>query len=163
MISQDRLHALFIYEPETGVFIRRVTLCGRAVEGSIAGTLKTDGYVVITVDGYRYPAHRLAWFYMTGAWPKADTDHINGLRSDNRFSNLREATRSENQQNQKRARSNNKLGVLGVRQHSCGRFEASIKTTGRWCSLGLFASADEASGAYLVAKAKQHPFQTLVA
>jgi len=61
-----------------------------------AGTVLATGYRVIRVDGYRYLAHRLAWFYVYGAWPVSEIDHINLLKDDNRISNLRDVSRKEN-------------------------------------------------------------------
>lgn len=97
MVTQERLKQLFHYDPETGVFIRRVTH-GNQVKGKIAGSMN-HGYICIGVDMDEYPAHRLAWLYMTGEWPEYQLDHADYDRSNNRFANLREATHSENGHN----------------------------------------------------------------
>ena len=68
---------------------------------------------MISVDGSRYRAHRLAWLYMTGEWSRGDIDHINTYKADNRFCNLREATRSQNSANSPK-QCNNVSGFEGV-------------------------------------------------
>ena len=82
--------------------------------GSEAGAIVTSGYRQIRLDNIAHMAHRLAWFYQTGCWPKSQIDHINNDRLDNRFSNLREATCSQNSCNSQR-HVGNKTGYRGVR------------------------------------------------
>ena len=81
------------YNPDTGEFTRPT------YKRKLAGCLRKDGYIVIRVKNVLYLAHRLAFFYMTGSWPKDQLDHINMNRSDNRWGNLREATNSQNMMN----------------------------------------------------------------
>ena len=69
--------------------------------GSTAGTALSSGYVQIMVDGEKYLAHRLAWFYETGLWPNEQIDHQNTDKSDNAFSNLRLASAGQNRWNTK--------------------------------------------------------------
>lgn len=95
MVTQDGLKAQLDYNPGTGVFTRRIN-SGTARAGDIAGCVRPDGYIYISVDGRQYLAHRLAWVYVHGEWPDAHTDHINRDRTDNRIANLRPATCSEN-------------------------------------------------------------------
>ena len=66
----------------------------------------------MAIHNRKYLAHRLAWFYMTGEWPK-EIDHINGSKVDNRFSNLRVASRAQNEAN-KRVRRDSFTGIKGV-------------------------------------------------
>lgn len=77
------------------------------------GTINQFGYRVIMLDYKRYMASRLAWLYMTGTWPQFECDHINRDRADDRWINLREATRSENARNTQ-TRSDNSSGFRGV-------------------------------------------------
>lgn len=82
--------------------------------GKVAGCLsKSKGYIEIIINNKIYYAHRLAWLYVTGAFPKKEIDHINGIRNDNRVDNLRAATHEDNQKNQK-LRKDNSTGYQGV-------------------------------------------------
>ncbi len=76
-LTQEELHADLNYDPETGVFTRRFSR-GRA--GEEAGTVNGSGYREIRVRTQRYLAHRLAWFYVYGTWPKEQIDHITETR-----------------------------------------------------------------------------------
>jgi HNH endonuclease len=114
MITAERLRELLHYDPNTGEFRWRMAKKG-TYAGAVAGRYNTDGdgYRQIGINRRLYKKHRLAWFYMTGAWPRHEIDHINGDRGDNRFCNLREATASENRRNM-RKRVNNTSGYKGV-------------------------------------------------
>ena len=94
-LTQYRLKKLLVYQSDSGTFIRKVTR-GRSRIGERAGCQHRNGYIQICVDGRLYLEHRLAWFYMTGKWPPHEIDHINRVRNDNRWNNLRLATRSIN-------------------------------------------------------------------
>lgn len=68
--------------------------------GKVAlNTLHSDGYRMGKIKGIRMYAHRVAWVLHNGQWPKNIIDHINGDRSDNRISNLRDASASDNAKN----------------------------------------------------------------
>lgn len=116
--NQERLKQLLKYIPDTGKFI---WLKGRN-KGKIAGVETRWGYVIIGVDGGRYQASNLAWVYMEGYWPEHDIDHINRNRLDNRWNNLRHASRQCNIRNRGINR-NNKTGITGISRH---------KKNGRW-------------------------------
>lgn len=119
------------YNPETGVFTWiKIKAPNRRPLGSVAGSLDSYGYVNIGIGGRRYLAHRLAWLYMTGNWPKEEIDHRNRARNDNRWENLRLSHHGQNQMNSAVSR-NNKLGVRCVYQMANGSFKASVKAHGK--------------------------------
>jgi hypothetical protein len=97
-LSADVVRSLFNYEPETGHFTWKVRRPKIQI-GARAGCLRQDGYREIMVNGSAYREHRLAWLYVTGAWPDFDVDHIDRNRSNNSWANLRQATRSLNCRN----------------------------------------------------------------
>lgn len=124
--------------------------------GHVAGTLSKDGYIVIQIGGRSVPAHRLAWAWSTGWWPKQDIDHIDGVRTNNRPSNLRDVPRRTNMENRKGANPCNATGVLGVSATKFGTFKATITVNRSSIYLGSFKTKCEASDAYLAAKRKLH-------
>jgi len=113
-LTAERLREVLRYEPETGVFVWRVRAARRIHVGAVAGNISpSSGYRFIGVDCRLYGAHRLAWLYMTGEWPKHQVDHVNMDCADNRWANLRDATCSQNTANSC-VRINNKSGFKGV-------------------------------------------------
>lgn len=155
-LSHGELVAHLKYEPATGQFTRLFKAHCRFAQGSVSGSRTRTGYVRVTINALQYAAHRLAWFYMVGEWPKGEVDHINGDRADNRWPNLRVVTKSENQQN--RCTTIGKTGLLGVNFHrGTGRFQARIVVSGRRKFLGLFTTPEAAHAAYREAKAQYHP------
>jgi hypothetical protein len=164
-ISYDELRKLLSYNPETGEFTWLVNRGrgGFAVSaGSVAGSLCESGYVRIKVAGVFVYAHCLAWLYMTGSRPPTEVDHVDTVRSNNRWTNLRLATDAQNSQNQRNPRSDNKSGFLGVSLHrQSGKYRATIGLDGKRHSLGLYVTPQEAHQAYVSAKRKLHAFGTL--
>lgn len=155
-LSPDVVRSLLRYEPETGNFIRLVQTSRRIKVGDVAGGKNAIGYIQVSVAGHVCLAHRLAWFYMTGEWPKDQIDHINGDRSDNRWSNLREADKALNMQNQRRAPKHNRsTGLLGASKSRYG-YRSQIWISDQHYHLGYYKTAEEAHQAYLVAKRKLH-------
>lgn len=153
--THARLKELFEYGPETGRFIRRVAVCNRKV-GEIAGCVrKAGGYLFISVDDVIYRAHQLAWLYVTGKWPQKFIDHKNADKADNRFANLRLATKSQNQANVGLLKTNSS-GLKGVSPYRAGErygkpWQASICKDGKSFHLGHFSTKDDAAAAYAVA------------
>ena len=141
------------YDPETGVFTRRIILSNRSKPGVPAGHAKQCGghkYSIMRVDGGDYYAHRLAVLYMTGQWPAGDVDHVDRDGLNNRWNNLREATRSQNNAN-KCVDSRNRFGLKGVRKSKNGKRFTTV-VDGRYA--GTFDTPEEAHAAY-VAKAAE--------
>ena len=145
-LTSDLIRHYFDYNPETGDLVYRVSKTGNGVLGRVAGTVNARGYRVVKVDGKTYRSHRLIWLWMTGSWPTHHIDHINGDPLDNRWVNLRAATRSQNMRNRKVSK-NNKLGLKGVSMFQ-GKFAATIYLNGRNKLLGRFETAEEAAEAY---------------
>lgn len=155
-LTPDRLREVLHYEPLTGQFTWRETLSRRAKKGTKVGCLcKRELRIVLAVDGVQYLAHRLAWLYMTGEWPKGQIDHENGDPSNNIFTNLRNATGEQNARNQ-RAKPN-KSGLKGAAWDASRQlYIATIRTdTGRK-HLGRFKEASDAHEAYKAAAAFYH-------
>ena len=162
--TQEYLKECFSYDAETGYFTRLVRpdhhfpASGYAVTfntrhaGKIAGSPHNEGYWQIGVDGKMYLAHRLVWLWLHGSIPDGfDIDHINRIRTDNRESNLRLATRSQNIRNVTKTRKS-VSGLLGARfdkRRKKKPWYATIRIEGRSKSLGRFKTAQEAHEAYM--------------
>ena len=158
-----RVRKYISYDQVTGEFrwLSGTSKRGRR-PGAIAGAVDSQGYRRINIDRQKYAAHRLAWLLVTGDWPNGEIDHVNGIRSDNRIQNLREASRITNLQNLKRANSRSSTGLLGVvRKEGGHRFGARIRVNTKQKWLGSFATPDEAHAAYILAKRALHPGNTL--
>jgi hypothetical protein len=157
MLTAERLRELLHYDPETGVFTWRARRSNfsRYGIGDVAGCVNPVGYRRIGWGKTYYPAHRLAWLYMTGEWPSGAIDHINCVKDDNRLANLRVATTAQNRANARKS-SNNTSGFKGVVWHrKMCRWMAGIKVNGRSLHLGYFDCPAEAHTAYVKA-AKEH-------
>lgn len=156
-ITHDELLQLLHYDPETGVFTWRETLGGWVKKGATAGTIKNrrnglhrapDPRRAIMINKKRYYTNVLAWFYMTGEYPKFQIDHINGDSSDDKWTNLRLATISQNQHNAK-IRSDNNSGYKGVswhKQHQ--KWQAYLNLDCKRIYLGYFDCPKQAHAAY---------------
>lgn len=145
MLTQQRLKELIQYDPVTGKFYRP-TKSG-AKECGTASTHSNKQYLRIWVAGKLYYAHRLAWLYMTGAFPKDQIDHIDGNGLNNVFTNLRDVTCQVNNKN-RRLSSNNSSGITGV--HWCEerqKWVSQIKHFGKIKHLGRFNEIEDAKGA----------------
>lgn len=146
-LSAEELRATLRYEPDTGLFYWLRGGRWNRLAGKIAGTIRVDGYVRINIGGQGYWAHRLAWLYMTGEWPKDQIDHKNCNPNDNRWSNLRAATGRQNRGN-KGVQSNSLTGVKGVHYYkSRDQWVAYVGTRGALKRLGYFNTLEEAKAA----------------
>jgi len=165
MLTQERLKELLHYDPETGVFTWIIRASQKVYIGDIAGTLGKEGYVNISIAKKKYKAHRLAWLYVYGEWPNNIIDHINRIKNDNSIKNIRTVTVSENIQNQIKARSDNKSGMLGAYIHKTKngtiKYGSHIRKNGKSTFLGLFDTPEMANLAYLEAKKIFHPIANM--
>ncbi len=165
-VTYERIREVLDYDPETGILVWKVSPDRRPqwigeFAGKVAGYLNRAGYITVSIDDHPQLAHRMIWLWMTGALPKVTIDHSNGIRSDNRWCNIREATRSENSHNG-RLPLDNTSGYVGVSFHkSYGKYRAQIMAKGKRYWLGAFDTPEEAYAAYLAAKTKLHPFQPI--
>ena len=150
MLTQSELKELLTYDPETGLFrwnLREVrckqdAAWNSAWAGQVAGTIK-DGYISICIRYTLYRAHRIAVLYMIGRMPKNDVDHINRNRSDNRWANLREATRSQNLINGR-----HKSESRGVNLLPSGSWRSRAFIDGKVVHIGCFSTKAAAIAAY---------------
>jgi HNH endonuclease len=167
MLTQEQLKSILHYNPETGIFTRLHWLDkrGRKWGGQInIGCISTtDGYLYISVNNKKHAAHRLAFLYIYGSSPINQIDHINGIRNDNRFINLRSCTAEYNLQNQRNPHTNNVSGLLGVHtsNNKSKSFRSKITANGIQKHIGYFKCKEEAHEAYLKAKRELHPFCTI--
>lgn len=159
-LTQKELQRLLHYDPETGIFTWKISISTIVKIGEIAGVDNSHGYLRIQIHKKRYRNHHLAWLYVYGELPKFPMDHLNGIRKDNRISNLRKSSNKMNAQNQRIAKINNKLGLLGVYKFR-NKFRAHISIDGKRIHLGLFKRKEDASEAYLNAKRKYHEACTI--
>jgi len=165
----DTLRKLLDYNPETGVLtwrqrplcrfpnLRAATSWNAKYAGKPTGNHDGyRGYLWVRIEGRSYKSHRVAWLIVTGKWPSAMIDHINNDPADNRFCNLREASRSENSRNRK-LNTDSVSGFKGVRWRAARRrWEATIRVEGKLHRLGRFDTAEEAHEAYCKAARELH-------
>lgn len=122
--------------------------------GQVAGgTTGRYGYRLVTLNGRQTTVHRIVWKLITDTDPP-EIDHINGIRDDNRWCNLRAVAGSENKWN-RRCDHRNQFGLKGVeRSPKSSRFRAKIRIEGKPTRLGTFATPEEAHAAYCEAARK---------
>lgn len=146
-LTLAKLKSRLVYEPETGLFKYKHDH-NRMKAGDIAGRPNTNGHIQISIDGVRYMAHTLAWFYMTGFYPDFIVDHKDRVYDNNRWTNLRKATHSENAANS-RTPCNNTSGMRGVHfDLRKNKWIAQISFQGKKKHLGTFNFPEDAQNAY---------------
>lgn len=161
-LTLAKLKELLHYDPETGVFTRKVTRSlNNAVQDKII-ICAEGAYIGVTINQKRYKGQNLAWLYMTGSFPKHIVDHIDRNPSNNKWLNLREAAHQENMFNRKK-HSNNKSGYKGVYWHKTKKkWRARCVAYKKQYDLGLFDDKEHAAKAYEnFAKEKHGEFFTL--
>ncbi|WP_338633059.1 HNH endonuclease [Afipia carboxidovorans] len=160
-ISISELRTRIAFDPATGILTWRFNPAGRAqwngrFAGKRASNVSSHGYVRVNFKRRLLYGHRVAWAIFYGEWPVLEIDHINGCGTDNRISNLRLATRTQNVRNIRRS-SANKSGYKGVclfRQ--TGRWAAAISVNNKTIHLGFFSTKEAAYEAYCTASQKYH-------
>ena len=152
----NELLSKFTYEESTGRFFWKSTPdISPKVRGKEVGTTNT-GYRKVHVFGKVLRIHRLVWFVHHGVWPVGEIDHINGIRNDNRISNLREASREENGRNRPLSK-NNSSGINGVVFNKrLNKWQAQIFRSGKNYHLGTYISIDDAIAARAKATQQYH-------
>ena len=146
-LTAEYLRSVLHYDQETGIFTWKVRTSNRVKVGDVAGCPDGYGYLRIKVCSRLYKAHRLAWLYVHGNWPKDQIDHINRDRSDNRLANLRDVSHKQNHQNRSKS-SNNTSGHPGIywnKQNS--KWVAQIQHNHKLIYLGSFTNIEEALSA----------------
>ena len=137
-LTQERLKEVLHYNPDTGIFIW-IAGISNIFKGTIAGRMWSNGYIGIRIDRKEYAASRLAFLFMTGEFPKHEVDHINHIKDDNRWCNMRDVTATQNQRNRPLSK-NNTSGVTGVFWYKrTGIWVAAIKINRKAMHLGSFA------------------------
>jgi len=151
VLTQKRLKELLIYNPKTGIFKWKNGKQGRK-KNLIAGHKKENGYIIIQIDYESYPASKLAWLYMNGYLPEYIVDHIDRIRDNNKWNNLRLVTKSENSMNISMPK-NNKSGIIGVYYSNLEKkWKSHICVYGTRISIGTFETKYEAAKARLEAE-----------
>lgn len=146
--TADEVWDVLDYQSQTGRFRWRRPLTFHHQIGDDAGSKTRRGYIVIMLWGVSYPASHLAWLMHTGEWPAGMLDHEDLNKGNNRFANLRAATKAQNNANVG-LRKDNTSGIKGVSFHRTKkRWCASISHEGRQIHLGYFQDAGSASAAY---------------
>lgn len=133
------------YEENTGIFYWKISVKGSKGIGKEAGTITKKGYKDVCIEGKKYGLHRVAFILKTGKAP-ACVDHINGIKSDNRWCNLREATYNQNGYNYKGTGSN--TGFKNVYYDPRGvekKYFVAVVVNGKRISGGYFSTPEEAS------------------
>jgi len=154
ILTQERLKELLHYNPETGVFTWIAKVAQGVNVGDIAGSTDTYGHIQIKIKYKIYLAHRLAFLYMTGAFPPVHTDHINHNPADNRWLNLRPVTHQENHHN-RIISENNTSGINGVSWMKRNKkWRVRINIDGKLVHLGLYRELSDAAKARKEAEIK---------
>ena len=156
-LTAEQVRELFDYNPITGELKWRKSNGRRIRAGDKAGTPHSNGYLTCKFNRTVFLAHRLIWIHAHGEWPDF-IDHLNGVRDDNRLSNLRSVAHQVNRQNTHGPSKNNASGLPGAHWVKAkGRWSSILYYDGKQHRLGYFDTAIEASAAYIQAKRKRHP------
>lgn len=141
------LKDLIRYDEKTGLAFWNEAPSKSVKAGSAISTLK-NGYIVFSYKRSQYLLHRVIWFIMKGEQPSEIIDHKNRMTTDNKWSNLREATYEESSINTSIS-SRNSSGYKGVYWNKRkNRYIARIGSGNKRKVLGQFVSEKDAAIAY---------------
>ena len=145
----EELQKLFRYDEETGILYRIYAPKNKYLIGKPAGAVNGNGYLQVNIDKKIYPLHRIIWFLVTGEDPgSSDIDHKDSCKTNNKFSNLRKATRSQNQANRQRK---------GYKfDKESGKYHARVGYDKKTIHIGVFSTAEEAQAAYRAKAVELH-------
>jgi hypothetical protein len=147
-LTHERLTEVLDFDPATGVFVWKMRTSNRIQIGDRAGVVGTAGYRLIAIDGTKFQATRLAWFYVHREWPEGDIVLLNGNLDDVSIGNLKDMSRVDSAR-LRGAQSNNTSGFKGVSRSAAGRWQAKIVWGYKAISLGTkFKTPEEASDVY---------------
>ena len=150
MISVERARELLDYNPKTGILTWKADRGGGIHKGDIIEGISNRGYKVVRIDGVRYQAHRLAWLIHSGTFPQGQIDHINGVKTDNRLSNIRDVSHRENTQNRAIHRKGKLTGAtLDKRGNRRKCWISQAKVNRKTVFIGMFFTKEEAHEAYM--------------
>jgi len=155
MITHERLIELLHYDPKTGEFRWAKSRRG-AKRGAVAGSIKKDGHMVITLDREAYAAARIAFFYMTKRWPSPEADHADRDGLNNKWENIREATRVQNGSNRMSRNKTGLKGIFATHYRDKTYYTARIKVDSEQIYLGTRHTAKEAHELYRDAAIRLH-------
>ena len=154
-LTQELLKELLHYDPDSGVFTWRErgnSAFDKRYAGKEAGTINDRGYRKVSISGVVYRAHRLAFMYMKGRWPRKEVDHLDHDKLNNRWLNLRDTSHPENGRNKSKFK-NNTSGINGVNWNSNAlNWRAQIMVSGKNKQLGSFDNIEFAQAARLEAE-----------
>lgn len=152
-ITAEYVRSVLSYDPITGALTWIRSVGKRSYVGLRAGCIGTGGYRHVNILKQQLAEHRVIWLYMNGRWPKDEIDHINLIRDDNTWANLREADRANNSFNSP-AHKDNRSGTKGVSWNKKrNKWVAQISINGRQTNLGRYFTKEEAHAAYRSAAA----------
>lgn len=159
-VDAATVRVLFTYDPDTGVMrhAQPASPLGgpRRADDAPIGLTNRYGYLRHAIDGKEYLVHRLVWLYQTGEWPRQNIDHIDGCKTNNRWSNLRDVSDWENLRGARNPRKGKTLpvGVMRVPDSRvnpfCARIALPYNTNA--LHLGCFPSVEAAEARYLAAR-----------
>ena len=143
-LTQEKLKELLHYDPNTGIFTWKIYRSSNAKKGEVAGSAHCCGYIQMSIDKKKYLAHRLVFLYMEGYFPENEVDHINRVRNDNRWCNLREISHICNLRNSS-VQQNNTSNVTGINFHKhANKWRCEIGVKGKSIYLGIYSDFKDA-------------------